>query len=744
MADNETKPVNTKVKLGGVEVELKGMTTETGLQLYRALPADYQHQADQIAEVVTVFAAVSEIAEKHKLNPTQLAQEWLQTAGNSAPAKAARQNLSDVKKAAIAQLEAAGIDVNSLARMIPGGETFVSAAQTAAGAAKIVGGVASATGAAIDGGWHGAPRMWDLFITMGSEAKGQLFGYGSDAPKDAARAFGAATMALRYQSVQERHNKPMIDMPLNGKQSQLEANPVQVTLSGWDAVVQWIKINMPIVSAAFNWLTDWSSSKPTWAQFQAEANAEAITLKNGKEKTFQQLVDDRMVPADSLHAGEVLKAAETVAGLKTQKGLADATAAAAGAEDTFAFRDSKGHDVTRKNGQEVARITPLDRVAEAGKAIIGEGETHEQLIRGAATAAGAATVLNNSTKGLVRGLTAHVDTPRPATEWLMSWAKKPVQFGAGEFVVHGWKGKLLNLPGTIAVGAGDLAGRAFRWTVNGVTGSVAAIKNLATGTAEGVHTMVNGADIGKAGSKMEAVGTLAGKAGVAMIAAAPIATAAQTLESIGKGEDATALLHAGETAGLTIMVLKGGLKRVPYVGPVISTTEGIIAAKDGNTGGVVKAGTELGTVASFAAAGAGIGVWFGGVGAVPGALVGAGIGGIASIFTGSAAENYYNRNNPQPAPAAQTTTPTQSEASMPAPLTNEQLSAAHEGVIQQARMAMAPGRMGTTREGLTSFNLVGMANSNVKLGGLIPSMPTGGNTTPTDTRVASASRAVTA
>lgn len=423
MADETTTPpVNTKVKLGGVEYELKNMPTATGLKLYEGLSADFQKQAKQIAEVVTVYAAVAETAEKNGLNPTELAQDWLRSAGNSDAAKAARKTFSSAKQTAIAQLEAAGIDVQSLANMVPGGSQILATANTAAGVGKAVGAVAGVVGAGVDGAWNGTSRMWDLLSTLGKEGWHQVVGYGSGAPKDNALAFGASVMALRQQSLDERHAKPMLDMPFNGQESQLEANPGAVTLSAWDAAVQWIKINVPGVIAFGRWLTTWGENKPSWDQFMAQAEEESRQLA-GKQKDFQQLVDARLVGADSEHAKGVLEAAETVAGLKTQ-GLAHVASAATSGKVTY--QDTKGDNVTLEQGQETHRVTPWDRVKEVGHAVVGDGSELQQTARAGAAAGTSYFGL----KGAVKGLTGSLN---PAEEIkpmgsLINWARKPVDF----------------------------------------------------------------------------------------------------------------------------------------------------------------------------------------------------------------------------------------------------------------------------------------------------------------------------
>jgi hypothetical protein len=757
-----TPQVNTKVTLGGSTYELRDMKTQEGLALYNALPTDYQKQADQIAQIITTYASVSKIAQANGLNPTELAQDWARTANNSEAAKAARKAFSEAKQAALKQMDDSGIDLKSLVRMIPiVGEPLVGAANTAKGAGAIAGVVTGSIGAAADGLWNGAPRMWDMIGTLYTEGKGQIFGYGTGAPDDAAKAFAAATMALRYQAVQERHAKPLMDMPFNGKESQVEANPVQYGKTGFSWLMDWLKQNIPFmeyVIGAFEWATNWpEKDKPSFTQYVNQAKADIALAKqktpaNGKH--FDKLADEAMYEVEGEGAAKVLEAAKTVAGMKTE-GLAKVTTAS-----NTTHRDTAGVDHVRQNGVEVAQVTPTQRVKNAANAIIGDGETHEQVIRGAAAVAGTAAVLNGArgmTEGLARqGITrpeaSAVDATKrvnqlnakiaaaeaPATGKISEFFKpsaekieamkaerdalkeKAVADGqkvalrkaiAVDFVknaatplkeINGSKWEAAwNITRGVGRWVGDKTASATVGIYNIASGTLSAAKDFVVGSTKSVHGLVNGAEeAAKTAGFMQGMGKAAGTLGVAGIALAPLSTGVQTLQAIGENKTGSAALHGAETTGLMAMMLKGGikmgLKRVPYVGPIISGVEGIDAAAHDDKGGMVKAGAELGTIGAGAGIGAGIGVWFFGVGAIPGAAIGATVGGIASIFTGSAAERAYNKKSvaqpktPVPATDMQASAPRFTPEEQPQ-FTPEAMAAAHEGVIAQARAATQTG-----------------------------------------------------
>ncbi len=765
--ESATAPqVNTKVTLGGTTYELRGMKTQDGLELYKALPADYQKQADQIAQIITTYASVSKIAQANGLSATELAQDWARTANNSEAAKAARKALSEAKQAALKQMDDSGIDLKSLVRMIPiVGEPLVGAANTAKGAGAIAGVVTGSVGAAADGLWNGAPRMWDMIGTLYTEGKGQMFGYGTGAPDDAAKAFAAAAMALRYQAVQERHAKPLMDMPFNGKESQVEANPVEYGKAGFSWLMDWLKQNIPFmeyVIGAYEWATNWpEKDKPSFTQYVNKAKVDIALAKQktpADGKHFDKLADEAMYKTEGEAAAQVLEAAKTVAGIQTQGVSKIATSG-----DTT-HRDTAGVDHIRENGVDVAQVTPIQRVKNAANAIVGDGETHEQVIRGAAAVVGAGAVLNGArgmAEGVARsGITRPEVSAADATKRVnqlnakIAAAEAPATGKVSEFfkpsdekiaemkaerdalkekaVVDGQKAELrkatagefvktaatplkeinegskLNATWNALRGVGrwvgDKTAAATVGMYNIASGTLSAAKNFVVGSTKGVHGLVNGAEeAAKTAGLMQGMGKAAGTLGVAGIALAPLSTGVQTLQAIGEEKTGSALLHGAETTGLMAMMLKGGikmgLKRVPFVGPVVSGVEGIDAAAHDDKGGMVKAGTELGTIGAGAAIGAGIGVWLFGVGAAPGAAIGATIGGIASIFTGSAAERSYNK---KPVNAPITTQPqasaTLSQAAnaaqttqQHAALTQEELVAAHEGVIAQARAATQTG-----------------------------------------------------
>jgi hypothetical protein len=455
----------TSVTINGKSYDLKKMPVQQGLELYNALPEDYRAQADLISTVLTTFASVQKVAQKESLDPTELAKDWVRTASNTEGAKAIRQTMSEAKRRALKELDAQRdkIDFEALVKMVPGGEAAMTAVNVASGTGKVLGVAASASAAAIDGGFNGPARMWNMVSTLGAEGWGKIVGYGDGAPSDNAKAFAAATMALRYQAVQDRHAMPLWDWnPADKVDSQIGSNPVEYGKASFGWAIDWVRQNVPFVDylvAAYRWVVGagWKEGNPSYGAILAQVQQDIAV--EGKQapadgKHFARLADREMWDKEGQAVKSSLDAAIEVAGLKSNQGVSTVATVS-----QVTARNTDGVDVTYDRGQVTGQVTPGDRVAQAGHELAGDGPTAMQAITVGTAAASSVTVLNNGAKGFVRSITAHVTNPAPATEKLMQWAHKPVQFGVGETAVHGLKGKLLNLPGTIA----NLGGRFTGW-----------------------------------------------------------------------------------------------------------------------------------------------------------------------------------------------------------------------------------------------------------------------------------------
>ncbi|MFN7609777.1 MAG: hypothetical protein ACK5QX_02405, partial [bacterium] len=131
--------------------------------------------------------------------------------------------------------------------------------------------------------------------------------------------------------------------------------------------------------------------------------------------------------------------------------------------------------------------------------------------------------------------------------------------------------------------------------------------------------------VGDLGGKVaDGVGRLVGRSATNVVSGVRSFDAVEGITAFGK----TALGKATPwiTAGVT----------------AYETTDGVKALVEGDGRRATESLTGAGTVVAGAGAGAAIGVWFFGVGAIPGAIVGSAVGGIASIFSKPAAVGIYD------------------------------------------------------------------------------------------------------
>jgi hypothetical protein len=706
--------------LNGTAYTITGMDTKTGLEIYRNLPADAKVQADQIAFVLQTYASIQAVAVKHGMNPTELAKDWLTSASETNTAKDAASKFSSAQKAAVSELGSLGANARDVARMVPGGDAIMGTIDVASGAATISGVALSGAGAVLDGAFNGPTRIWNLASTMGAESWGKVFGYGQGSAKEPAQAFAAAVMALRLQETEGRHAMPMFDYnPFDDKQSQFGSNPWQYTKAGASWVGEWLAQWVPgakYIIAAYEWLTYKGENKPTYSEFVSKAEAdiaEAGKTRPANGARFSELADEAMWEKEGEKVRDALLAAKEVAGIDTTKGAADVATAS-----TTTGRDENGNDVTIKNGKEVARVSPGQRMGTAWGALTGDGPLWEQGLR----VGGAAWVTGQGIRGAAEGV-ARQGLVRPAAEakaaealvnklngkidaaeaapktskaqfWKADDAKidawkaardvakdEAITKGrlatssaqhAGDFaktaatpmkeINDGSKVKALwNAPRAVGRLSGDGASWSFGKLKDATVGAGKGAWHFATGTVDGAHVAVNEATVAKAAG-MERVGQSVGKWGSrGLLAAAPVVSTIQTVGDIGRGDVSGAVVHGVQTGSVIgTMVVAGKVMKIgvgratPILGGVMSGGEFVNAAVHGDTKGMKSAGVDLGLIGSGAAIGAGIGAIGGGVGAIPGAAVGATIGGFA--VAGRAIYNWVAGDDAQVVPSAQAAT----------------------------------------------------------------------------------------
>ncbi len=644
------KTVNTTFSLNGSNYDISNMELAPGLELYKALatlPGNRQQEADQIARVIVTYAGIAQIAEAKHLNPTDLARQWISAGANSAAAKSARAKLPQIQQEAMGQVDqlltSLDITPQSFIGMVPGGSTLAAASNVAMGAATVGGFVADVVDAGVDGAINTGGRMWDLLVTMKSEGWKKITNLSSKGtPLENAKVYGAALVALRYNAEQARHNKPLFHLnPLDDIHSQFGSNPIEYGIAGTQWGYQWIVQNIPgaeYVIAAFHWLTTWSDNKPEWEHFLSEARNE---IAEARQKTpanlagFMTFADNQMRSKEGEQIRPTLIAAKEIAGISTTNGSATVVTA----QNTVHYNDKQNNTHELKGGvggTDTIISTPPSRIAEAARAVVGDGPVPVQAVRVGFGGLSIFTVANNLGKGLVRGLTSAIDVDAAASPMLtrvVSWAKTPVMGMTINGVNAAEKlGKwrfLANIPGTASLIAGNVTGQAITWTSQGVSGAT-------IGASEGVGIAAAASEIpalGNVGTFTRWIGSALPKvAGIAT----PVVTSVQTLENIGQGKTGDAWIHGGETAALIATAARFGAARsVPYASPIINGGEFAVAAVNGDKRGMVTSGSNLASIGAFTGGGFL-------VGGPPGAFGGLIVGGISTLVVGPISGAIYD------------------------------------------------------------------------------------------------------
>lgn len=409
--------ISTVVHVGGKEYDATNLSTAAGLEIFRALPLESQVRARVTASIVATFASLQKVAANNGLDPTELAQKWLTSVSKTNAAKAAVAQFSEAEKKAVAEFNEAGANAREVAEMVPGGRLILGISDTARGASTVGGVGFGIAGAAADGAWNGAPRVWNMLKTMKTEAIGQIIGYGSGNGGDQSLAFGSAVEALRLETINKRHGMPLIDLPtfLGGKPSQILGNPVTYAGAGLSWLGEWIVQSMPDIAkyviGTYQWMTYSGEGKPTWQQMVDKAAsdiAEATKTRPANAQRFAELADAAMVSYENEVTRKALTKAKIVAGISTE-GVADAVTA-----PDVTVRDTAGVDSHIVNGQVVDQVTPLDRAKEAARVITGDGPWYQQAAQVGGTA-GISVVAANAARGGLEGI-ARQPIIRPANE----------------------------------------------------------------------------------------------------------------------------------------------------------------------------------------------------------------------------------------------------------------------------------------------------------------------------------------
>ncbi len=774
-----TKPASTTtIALDGKEIELRGISVEQGQQIYAALPAEYKQRADAYAAIAKNYERALKIEMPEGMSFSQGWKEYSDAVKKGVDF--AHEGVAPHLKKLDAWVKEHDIPVFSSMRRADGvleatGDALNAARGGASDAWNMLDNVGKFLGVVGNEAKGATKNALGLGI---SDAQAKAFG-----TVFAAAEFHESAVRQGLPLISNPFGKHGDSLVFNYKGEALGAAGEHVTTSVpilstvWTLIVAAAKFVKSFFSD--DDAKDITLGQ-RWEKSLAAARAEHDAKH--PELSYEERLVARIKAGETERAADKVTKAETVADIKTAGLVAASTGktpyvAKDGTTNlvaTNAAGTPTGAPLVDADGKPVGRI---DRVANAagdvapntanavkqgnvaaigaaGVGVVAAGAAMYQTGRGAAEgvvstvvgrdakiateAANKAAALEAQAQRIVDGkpgfferwsnpetiknkATAIREAAAPNAQAARNIAQNVDAMASSTSrtarVVGGFiessNEAATNLLRKLGRGIGSLGGRMVNMA-----------DDFGTGASKAIHALVNGADeAAKTAGAMQGMGKVAGTVGVAGIALAPLSTAAMAAQDIGEGKTGSALLHSTETAGLATMMLKGGvkmgLKRVPYVAPIVSTVEGVNAGAHGDKGGMVKAGTELGTIGAGAAIGAGIGVWFGGIGAAPGAAIGATIGGIASFFTGSKAEKMYNESHPK----APTQTPAGSLGTADAGISAAAIAATEKA--EQARLAAVVAAAGTDVErARMAANRTPFARTQVQLGSTVTGMPT--------------------
>ena len=671
----QTPPVSTKITINGREFELRNMSAAQGDALYAALgqlPGEegvrYRQMADSVAHVAQQFNALANIELPPGLTLQNALSHYfnLLRQGSRAIESATDPWIRHMHQA-LSPGTARSLDVWARAASVPGNIW--------------------------DGARDGSTAL-PQFVLDAIGALRNRMPRGVNISEDQARAFGAAYAAAMYR---EQNPDPAAQTPtpapaVPGVKVRILDNITTGLEYGWMQLSHAVPLIPQVIRAVFNWFgaipDSWSISA-AWRKAGQEletAQRAELAAYGGRMPSFSELLanNHRISTETPRHADAqaTLRAAGTVAGIST-----DPLVRALEGNEPLWNREGHLATITRNpvglfEAQPVNRPdgTPVTHENSAPARTYGLPEsgrdTEYKLAYGAAAAAGTAAGTYGVLRYGPRALEAGIDAARATGGGVIR-----ATTGVASGLLQGWAGlaggrevarslgdlnKMDRLIAQEAADAQRLAGlqaqttptpreqRTIQRLERSLGDTTSPAPNSLRGKIETLDTRINsapppsGTPRQSAGIRIADIATdldTAGSTVTARVAGTTAADAAVGASRLGRASRAIGRLF--------------GRVATP-VGVGMSAWDVADGLNTGNTRNVVTGTTELGTVGAGAAIGAGIGVWFGGIGAIPGAIIGTGVGGIASLATGWGAGAIYDANTrtTRPVPSAPTPPPT--------------------------------------------------------------------------------------
>lgn len=724
--------LSTHISVSGEVYDLSGLTIEEGLAIYDKLPANYQRIADTYAQLAGLYESTA-LDLPPGMEAKDLWTQWVNAPRDAAGKLAA--GASDLVKKLDAQVNA-----------LPGVKQAKDAQQLASDTNEFT---RALFGVPVDM-LLALPRGFKAAGTIAGEAVNGVVP--SLTNPNQRKAFGAAVAATILNEGIERQAMKLFDSPFNNERSLFWSYPVETVAAAAELATLKLPVvrdAWPWIAAMGHMVLGFFGNEKykgkSLHELVQQVKDEITEKSAGRELTIRGLVEEKMRGKDIMTAGTKLAEAKKIVGIETapivtlakeggvfngQDGKTYIATAEGGVVTPHALKDKDGSDHTRGDrvldaakkvgGGTLERLLAHDNGAAkagvaAGVAAIAVAEHKFKVVTNSAKAVG--TLAGNTVRGAAAATTgvvhgamddaAHLlggkqfhqarkadaklqeltakkeallreqqaakaaveQTKAAKTEGFgLSQGKQFLDHEMAQNKLHGIEQKLEKVEKDLTSRKGFL-GRTIKGATEKAEGAHKAVEAAKEGKIMGIR--IGGADklIEWGNGAKAAMGEAAGK----VLAKVGIDTGADLAAS------APVLMKVGSVGG---KVVSRGLV---VAAPVISGGELAYGIANKDNRQVATAGTELTTMAAGAGIGASIGL-FGGPAApvtVPaGAALGFMIGGLASIATGLIAGVVYDKS--QHAKASPLAQPQQPEA-----LTQAELAAAHERVIEQARAKAA-------------------------------------------------------
>lgn len=695
----------TLVTIEGQQFELKNLNEEEGARLYTALPAEYQQIANQYATIAKAFDRIAEVQLPSGISLANgfenLKQAYLR--GGGALPSDAEPYLQQMDQ----QLQ-----------NMPGYAEAMGAIRSARSTGDVIAAAGSGAAAVI----AMPARALNFFNTVWTEIDGAVT---RDVSDEQALAFGSAYAAALYKQGADRQHMSTTQLIFSNPAASLSAGIAGLPVVG-PYIATFFRWAYSNISSAFS-----ANGGPALTLDQAYNE---VTHELEANPNFRDRVNAQARSGDVAAAGRTMSAAENVAGIATAP-IVDAVTN----DRTIINSDGQLAQVTTENGiPTIETDTTLnngapqgrgDRILDAAIDIGGEparnianGTYSGEQVLGAAAGGGLALgAVHKVTPGGLRAIPGHgANAVRGAAGMATNTLR-----GVGAGYLQGTADTFSAMDERKVFGNKSVVHQNARNALNILENDEsAAQKHLddlkARQPSGGTSSWVHNRRVASAETALKTAAQKVVDAEDALYNNTPRPAGSKLADDAVRIADKAAnVMGAAKTSRLGTLARGAGRlmgRAAPVITPAffaMDSYNGVQALRAGDNRAATESFASAGTVAAGAAVGAGIGVWFFGVGAIPGAAIGAGVAGAADTIGGFfgygskdiAARTYDANVRPaQPAPRATPAPQVAAVVNAPQPgLSNDETVAAlmAQNQLLMQQLQMATGRAGN---GQVAFN----------------------------------------